>query len=145
MKIFMIFQILVIIQFDLISQIDEEIITLESSNPYTFNDIIDHLADQEKQIVYGKLKFPEKSVKNKKYPLVIGVAGSLGCSDHHYEYLEMYRSMGIATFELNSFKSREIESTVGTQNTVTISAMILDAYTALKKLSYHPNIIKDNL
>ena len=103
MKIFIIFQILVIIQFDLISQIDEEIITLESSNPYTFNDIIDHLDDQEKQIVYGKLKFPEKSVKNKKYPLVIGVAGSLGWSDHHYEYLEMYRNMGIATFELNSF------------------------------------------
>ena len=145
MKIFIIFQILVIIQFDLISQIDEEIITLESSNPYTFNDIIDHLDDQEKQIVYGKLKFPEKSVKNKKYPLIIGVAGSLGWSDHHYEYLEMYRTMGIATFELNSFKSREIESTVGTQNTVTISAMILDAYTALKKLSNHPNIIKDKI
>ena len=52
MKIFMIFQILFIIQFDLISQIDEEIITLESSNPYTFNDIIDNLDDQEKQIVY---------------------------------------------------------------------------------------------
>ena len=53
--------------------------------------------------------------------------------------------MGIATFELNSFKSREIKSTVGTQNTVTISAMILDAYTALQKLSYHPNIIKDKI
>ena len=82
---------------------------------------------------------------NKKFPLVIGVAGSLGWGEHHYKYLEMYQKMGIATFELNSFKSRGITSTVGTQNQVTISAMIVDAYTALEVLSKHPNIDKDRI
>ena len=83
MKIFMIFQILVIIQFDLLSQIDEEIITLESSNPYTFNDIIDHLDDQEKQI----------KPKEKKFVIAGGVAANREirkmliqlCKDQNYE------------------------------------------------------------
>ena len=54
----------------------------------------------------------------------------------------MYQEMGIATFELNSFKSRGIKSTVGSQTEVTIAAMILDAYKALEVLSNHPRIDK---
>ena len=49
--------------------------------------------------------------------------------------LKMYQEMGIATFELNSFKSRNIVSTVGSQTEVTIAAMVLDAYRALEVLS----------
>ncbi|GIS31543.1 MAG: hypothetical protein Ct9H90mP3_3390 [Flammeovirgaceae bacterium] len=114
-----------------------------SSNPFSLNDIIENLDYQEKQEVFGKLIIPVDSNNlNKKYPLVIGVAGSLGWADHHYEYLKMYREMGIATFELNSFKSRGISSTVGTQNEVTIAAMIVDSYMALEKLSTHPLIDK---
>ena len=53
--------------------------------------------------------------------------------------------MGIATFELNSFKSRNIISTVGSQTEVTTAAMVLDAYRALEVLSNHPNIDKNNV
>ena len=53
--------------------------------------------------------------------------------------------MGIATFELNSFKSREITSTVGTQNEVTIATIILDAYRAFEILSKHPRIDRDRI
>ena len=81
----------------------------------------------------------------KKYPLIIGVAGSLGWGEHHYKYLKMYQEMGIATFELNSFKSRGIKSTVGSQTEVTIAAMILDAYKALEVLSNHPKISKNKI
>ena len=81
----------------------------------------------------------------KKYPLIIGVAGSLGWGEHHYKYLKMYQEMGIATFELNSFKSRGIKSTVGSQTEVTIAAMILDAYKALEILSNHPRIDKKRI
>ena len=129
-----------------LSQNIEEIISFESSNPFSFNDIIEDFDNQEKQTVFGKLVLPNDSLDpNKKFPLVIGVAGSLGWGKHHYKYLEMYQKMGIATFELNSFKSRGITSTVGTQNQVTISAMIVDAYTALEVLSKHPNIDKDRI
>jgi len=81
----------------------------------------------------------------KKYPLIIGVAGSLGWGEHHYKYLEMYQEMGIATFELNSFKSRSITSTVGTQNEITMAAMILDAYRAFEVLAEHPKIDKNKV
>ena len=108
--------------------------------------IRDSLDSQEKQNVSGKLKLPFYNKKsNKKFPVVIGVAGSLGWADHHYEYLRMYREMGIATFDLNSFKSRNITSTVGTQNEVTIAAIILDAYRAFEILAKHPNLDKDRI
>ena len=129
-----------------LSQNIEELISFESSNPFSLNDIIEDFDNQEKQTVFGKLVLPNDSLDpNKKFPLVIGVAGSLGWGEHHYKYLEMYQKMGIATFELNSFKSRGITSTVGTQNQVTISAMIVDAYKALEALSKHPNIDKNKI
>tara|TARA_Y100000741_G_scaffold128438_1_gene96783 strand:- start:4295 stop:5266 length:972 start_codon:yes stop_codon:yes gene_type:complete len=128
------------------SQSHQEIIKFESANPFSLNDIIENLDLQEKQNVSGKLKLPvDNENVNKKFPLVIGVAGSLGWADHHFEYLKMYREMGIATFELNSFKSREITSTVGTQNEVTIAAIILDAYRAFEVLSKHPRIDRDRI
>ena len=57
----------------------------------------------------------------------------------------MYREMGIATFQLQSFESRNEVSTVGTQNTVTTPMIILDSYRALEKLSEHPKIDIDNV
>ena len=60
--------------------------------------------------------------------------------EHHYGYLERYLEMGFAVFSLHSFKSRNVESTVGTQLTVTIPMMIHDAFMALNKLSENKNI-----
>jgi dienelactone hydrolase len=131
---------------NILSQSHQEVIKFESANPFSLNDIIENLDLQEKQKVSGKLKLPiDNENLNKKFPLIIGVAGSLGWADHHFEYLKMYREMGIATFELNSFKSREITSTVGTQNEITIAAIILDAYRAFEILSKHPRIDRDRI
>ncbi len=116
-----------------------------SANPFSFNDIITNLQDQESQNVYGNLKFPDNYDSNKKYPLVIGVAGSLDWTPHNFEYLEMYRKLGIATFELNSFQSRGIQTTVGSQTEVTVAMIILDVYKAFEELANHPNIDKDKV
>ena len=124
---------------------NQERITFLSANPFSFKDIIVNLEDQEKQEVYGILRLPDTDSLEKKFPLVIGVAGSEGWADHHYEYLEMYREMGIATFELKSFASRGITTTVGTQIDVTMAMMILDSYRALDILSMHSNIDKENV
>ncbi|HIF48743.1 MAG TPA: hypothetical protein EYQ68_02435 [Cytophagales bacterium] len=135
-----------IISINLYSQYTAEKISFQSANPFSFNDVITNLENQEKQEVYGNLVIPDDTLNpQKKYPLIIGVAGSLGWGEHHYKYLEMYQEMGIATFELNSFKSRGIKSTVGSQTEVTIAAMILDAYKALEVLSNHPRIDKDKI
>ncbi len=129
---------------NIFSQFSVEKITFKSANPFSFNDIISDLKNQDEQEVYGTLIMPDL-VKSEKIPLVIGVAGSYGWAEHHFQYLKMFREMGIATFELNSFKSRNIASTVGTQNEITMAAMILDAYRALEVLSNHPKIDKEKI
>ena len=123
-----------------------EKIIFQSANPFALSDIINNLENQTEQEVYGKLTIPKDSINlDKKYPLVIGVAGSLGWREHHYEYMKMYQQSGFATFELNSFKSRNISSTVGSQVEVTTASIILDAYKAFEKLSKHPNIDKNKV
>ena len=139
-----IFLILFLFTITLSAQIKEKVF-FESANPFAMSDVINNLDNQEKQEVYGILTLPRDSLSNKKYPLIIGVAGSLAWRDHHYEYLDMYQKAGFATFELKSFKSRDIESTVGSQVEVTTAMMILDAYRALEKLSEHPNIDKNKV
>ena len=126
-----------------ISQVNE-IIEFDSANPFSMSDVINRIEHQEKIKVFGKLTLPSENTVE-KLPLIIGVAGSLGWRKHHYEYLKMFQNEGYATFELNSFKSRNITSTVGSQVEVTTSAMILDAYRALEKLSNHPRIDKDRV
>ena len=86
-----------------------------SANPFSFYDVITNLENQESQDVFGVLTIPAHNDTTTIFPLVIGVAGSLGWGEHHYKYFKMYQEMGIATFELNSFKSRKVTSTVGTQ------------------------------
>ena len=135
-----------IISINIYSQYTVEKISFQSANPFSFNDVITNLENQERQEVYGNLVIPDDTLNlQKKYPLIIGVAGSLGWGEHHYKYLKMYQEMGIATFELNSFKSRGIKSTVGSQTEVTIAAMILDAYKALEVLSNHTRIYKNKI
>ena len=117
-------------------QINQELVHFKSANPFSLSDIINDLENQEKQNVFGKLTIPVDSIKpKKKYPLIIGVAGSMGWRKHHLDYIKMYQEEGYATFELNSFKSRGISSTVGSQNQVTVAAIILDSYRALEKLA----------
>ena len=123
-----------------------EKIIFKSANPFALSDIIINLENQQEQEVFGKLTFPGESIDmKKKFPLIIGVAGSLGWRKHHYEYIKMYQEMGFATFELNSFQSRNITSTVGSQVEITTATMILDAYRAFEKLAKHPNIDKDRV
>ena len=115
-----------------------------SANPFSMKDIITNIDNLEEQSVVGILTLP-KGESNQKFPLIIAAAGSKDWSSHHFEYLEMYRNLGIATFELNSFKSRGVKSTVGSQTEVTTAMIILDLYNAFELLSNHENIDKDNV
>ena len=129
-----------------VSQNISEQIAFTSSNPFSFSDVINNFDNLDEQEVFGELVIPYDSLNpNKKYPLIIGVAGSMGWKSHHLEYLKMYQDLGFATFELNSFKSRDIKSTVGEQNQVTTAAMIVDAYKALEELSDHSLINKEKI
>ena len=120
----------------------QELISLSSANPFGFKDVITNLDQQDEQEVDAILKLP---TGQGPFPLVIGVAGSLDWGSHHLQYLEMFRSIGIATLEIQSFSSRGIKSTVGSQVEVTTATMVLDAYRALDKISMHPAIDKDRI
>tara|TARA_B100001175_G_scaffold281650_1_gene260173 strand:+ start:300 stop:1268 length:969 start_codon:yes stop_codon:yes gene_type:complete len=127
-------------------QVKQERVSFQSANPFSLSDIINDLDNQEKQSVYGKLTIPIDSLNpKKKYPLIIGIAGSMGWREHHLDYIKIYQEEGFATFELNSFRSRGITSTVGSQDQVTVAAIILDSYRALEKLAKHSNIDKDKI
>ena len=91
---------------------EAEKVNFSTANPFSFYHIITDLENQESQNAYGILRFPESRIKN-KYPLILGVNGSKNWADHHLEYMEMYRKMGFATFEIKSFNSRNVNSTVG--------------------------------
>ena len=122
---------------------NKETITFNSANPFSFEEIIMDLDNQEAQEVFGILTLPNNYNPDEKYPLIIGVAGSLNWGTHHLEYLKMYHEMGFATFQLQSFDSRDVQSTVGSQVEVTTAMVILDSYRALEALSTHPNIDTD--
>ena len=128
-----------------ISFCNQEVIYFMSANPFSFQDIIIDSDNLDEHEVHGFLTLPEGVKDNQQVPLVIGVAGSKGWSNHHLDYLEKYRQSGIATFELRSFASRGVSSTVGSQIDVTHAMMILDSYKALEELSKHPNIDIDNV
>lgn len=123
---------------------EAQIVSFESANPFSLKDIITNIDNLEKQTVSGILTIPD-NIKSDKVPLIIGIAGSKGWGEHHHKYLKMYQNMGIATLQLQSFKSRDVSSTVGTQNTVTIAMIILDSYRALEALSKNPLIDMDNI
>lgn len=123
----------------------QDTIYFNSANPFSFKDIILNLENQQPQNVYGVLRMPEEFSPQSRYPVIIAVAGSNGWSDHHQEYLSMYRSHGIATFELCSFQSRGILSTVGTQVEVTTAMMVLDSYRAYEVLLENANIKMDKI
>ncbi len=121
-----------------------EKVEFKSANPFSFFHIITDLENQESQETYGLLRFPEYS-DNKPVPLILGVNGSKNWSEHHLEYLSIYRKMGFATFEIQSFNSREVSSTVGEQISVTTAMMILDSYKALEALSQDKRIDINNV
>jgi len=123
---------------------DGERIEFKSANPFSFYHIITDLDHQPIQDTYGILRFP-KNTQQETFPLVIGVNGSKNWADHHLEYLAMYRDMGFATFEPQSFNSRQVSSTVGEQISVTMAMMVLDVYRALEILSRDDRIDENNI
>ena len=70
---------------------NQQVIVFDSKNPFNFYDILNNLDKVSTQEVYGILTYPD--MKKDQYPVVIGVAGSLGWSEHHYGYMDRYLDM----------------------------------------------------
>jgi len=141
---------LIVLQKDIVfsnERLMQKKIEFLTANPFSLFYIITDLENQENQNAYGNLRFPEPRIRN-KYPKVLGVNGSKNWANHYLKYMDMYRKMGFATFEIqsfNSFNSRNVNSTVGDQTRVTTAMMILDSYKALEVLGTDKRIDIDNL
>jgi len=122
---------------------NQELIVLNSKNPFNFYDILNNLDDVSNQEIYAIITYPD--VERDKYPVVIGFAGSLGWAEHHKKYLDRYLDMGIAIATVHSFKSRGVSSTVGEQVSVTTAMMIHDAYMLLEQIDKIENLDSDKV
>ena len=123
-------------------EIDEGDIFYDSASPFEFFDILNS-SKQKTQKVFGTLVLPE--VKKDFYPLVICMHGSMGCGissqDHSINFLEN----GFAIFKVHSFESRNVQTIYQDQMQVTVAMSLTDCYEALKLLSKHPKIEKNNI
>jgi dienelactone hydrolase len=91
-------------------------------------------------VVYGDLLMP-KNAGDSKVPAVVLSHGSGGVNPALYDvWAKELTAAGYAVFIIDHFKPRGIDSTVGNQAQIDISAGIADVYNALKLLATHPKI-----
>jgi dienelactone hydrolase len=75
-----------------------------------------------------------------RVPAAVLMHGSDGVTKHQQRYARALRERGMATFVLDSFGPRDVDSTVGDQSTVPTHVMVVDLFAALRLLAGHPRI-----
>ena len=88
-------------------------------------------------IISGILKVAQGSGR---LPLVILMHGSGGIEENAGVWERLFASLGISTFEIDSFTGRGIVSTVADQSRLGRLNMILDLYRGLSILAAHPRV-----
>ncbi len=95
-----------------------------------------------KSIIRGELAFPERSGPGARpHPAIVHMHGSGGPQPYHEDvWLKRLRTMGFATFRIDSFGPRGVSDTTGAQHKVSTATMVADAFNALNLLRTHPRI-----
>src|SRR5712672_773201 len=75
-----------------------------------------------------------------RFPLVILMHGSGGIERNAVVWRRLFASLGISTFDIDSFTGRGIVSTVADQSQLGRLNMILDLYRSLTALAAHPRV-----
>lgn len=95
----------------------------------------------ESDVVHGRLRFPAGERPEGGWPALIYSHGSGGIQPYHEGvWLEMFREMGYATFQIDHFSPREVSKTAGAQASVHTASMMIDALRAQALLRTHPDI-----
>jgi dienelactone hydrolase len=85
----------------------------------------------------GELRIPPSL---NKVPAIVLLLASGGFGSNVDRWLREFNGMGIATFAVDSFTGRGIETTVSDQDQLGRPALTFDAYRALELLAKHPQI-----
>lgn len=113
-------------------------ITFTSASPYQLADLLQAEKPTFDVTISADLVHPAKTESAR--PGFVFVHGSGGKLLRHHRYLELARSLGYATLQIDSFGPRNVSSTVGNQTNVTAAMMTTDALRALKFLAGQPGI-----
>ncbi|MGI9487473.1 MAG: dienelactone hydrolase family protein [Geminicoccaceae bacterium] len=112
-----------------------------STSPYSAQEAVAGTGGaKDRVLVSADLNLPGKFESDERIPAMVLVHGSGGRAATNPAWKSMFRELGIATFEVDSFAGRGISSTVGNQSRVRATMMVSDAFNALELLATHPNI-----
>lgn len=112
-------------------------IRYESLTPPGFFALVRREAKQ-KATVTGMLAFSDKT--NRRVPAMVISHGSGGVQGREERWASALRSIGVATFVVDSFTPRGITSTAADQTQLSNAANLADALAALRLLTTHPRI-----
>lgn len=122
-------------------------IHFHSVTPQSRFELARHGSSLEKVVVWGDLSFPAAEVVGGAggsvgpVPAMVIAHGSAGVQPKDLvRWVPFFNKMGIATFVVDSFKPRHIDSTVDDQSVLDQAANDADALSALKLLATDPRI-----
>jgi dienelactone hydrolase len=114
-----------------------ETIKFKSNTVYTYRDFLDGLDDAKEVKISGKLIIPESS---DKVPAMIFLHDQGGITRRTNYWVKAFNSMGVATFQIDSYKGRGVTPGRGAPSKVQSMTMIIDAYKGLELLANNPKI-----
>jgi len=115
-----------------------ETITFMSVSPYQLGDLLRTEKPTYDVEIGADLVHP--GARAEIMPAFVFVHGSGGRLLRHQRYLELARSLGFLTLQLDSFGPRGVSSTVGNQTNVTAAMMTVDVLRALAFLAARPDV-----
>jgi len=123
--------------------VEAEEVKFLSASPYQMGDLLADANPVYDVPINADLVYPEKT--GNSMPAFVFMHGSGGRLLRHHQYLELARSLGFITLQIDSFGPRGVGSTVGNQTNVTAAMMTTDALRALRYLASRDEVDPQNI
>jgi len=111
----------------------------KSASPFEIHHILTGLDKCPETMIENELILPQGEGP---FGCVVALHGSKGWADHHQDHINGWLDAGLAVCKVNSFTSREIDSTVDDQLSVTHAMMLVDVFRTRSALAKDPRIGK---
>ena len=116
-----------------------ETLRCTSASPFEIHHILTGLDKCPETMIENELILPQGEGP---FGCVVALHGSKGWADHHQDHINGWLDAGLAVCKVNSFTSREIDSTVDDQLSVTHAMMLVDVFRTRSALAKDPRIGK---
>ncbi|MDP6888915.1 MAG: hypothetical protein QF454_02665, partial [Candidatus Thalassarchaeaceae archaeon] len=112
-----------------------ETLRCTSASPFEIHHILTGLDKCPETMIENELILPQGEGP---FGCVVALHGSKGWADHHQDHINGWLDAGLAVCKVNSFTSREIDSTVDDQLSVTHAMMLVDVFRTRSALAKDP-------